>query len=88
MDVAKSDDCHMLPITCLTWPRLTGTEKKTKLGGMNLCALKSNFPVHLHKSFVDYQVFGSEVKWAILTELSTPVLTPWAVGWVQIKWLG
>lgn len=39
-----------------------GLKKKTKLGGMNLCALKSNFPVHLHKSFVDYQVFGSEVK--------------------------
>lgn len=37
-----------------------GLKKKT--GGINVCALKSNFPVHLQKSFVDYQVFGSEVK--------------------------
>lgn len=44
--------------------------------------------VYLQKSFVNYQVSGGEVKGAILAELSSPVLTPWAVGWVQVERLG
>lgn len=44
--------------------------------------------VHLQESFVYDQVSGGEVKGAILTELSIPVLTPWAVGWVQVERLG
>lgn len=42
---------------------------------------------YLQKSF-HYQVSRGEVKGAVLTQLSVPVLTPWPVGRVQVVWLG
>lgn len=54
----------------------------------NVCGAKVDTLVHLQKSFAYYQVSVGEVKWAILTELSAPILTPWAVGWVQVERLG
>lgn len=41
-------------------------------------------PNYLQKSLVQYEVSSGEVKRAVLTQLSIPVLTPWSVGWVQI----
>lgn len=46
------------------------------------------FPSYLQKSLVHDQIFGGEVKRAILTQFSIPVLTPWPVAWVQIERLG
>lgn len=43
------------------------------------------FPNYLQKSLVHYQVSSGEVKGAVLTQLSIPVLTPRPVGWVQIE---
>lgn len=39
---------------------------------------------YLQKSLIHYEVSSGEVKRAVLTQLSIPVLTPWPVDRVQI----